>query len=156
MTDSEGGDTRRTRGIRHDALGIAHMVFAATFVLHGLDHVRQGLGRLNATVFWGGNLQGVAAITSLVLTLAWFRKAPLVAAVVGFGSAVIAASSHVLPHWSAASDPYWDLSLDAWSWAAMLSEIVAGIVLGIVAVGVLRRTETSPLTAMRPKTANAS
>jgi uncharacterized membrane protein YphA (DoxX/SURF4 family) len=151
--------TTARRGIRHDGLAVAHIVFAATFVFHGLDHVRQGLDRLNTTVFWGGNTQGVAAIASLVLTLAWFRKAPLVAAVVGFGSAVIAASSHLLPHWSAASDPYWDLSLDAWSWAAMLSEIVAGIVVGIVALGVLRRTQTRPLTAITastPKTASAS
>src|SRR5437764_15063061 len=71
-------------------------------------------------------------------------RAPAYAAVVGFSGAVGIAASHLAPHWSSLSDPYPDLSVDALSWAVMLVEIAAALVLGIVALRELTRRPQHP------------
>jgi hypothetical protein len=58
---------------------------------------------------------------------------------VGLTGALGVAASHLAPHWSALSDPYPDLSVDALSWAVMLAEIAAALALGIVALRQLAR-----------------
>ncbi len=44
------------------------------------------------------------------------------------------AASHIAPHWSAFSDPYPDLHVDALSWGVMLAEIAAALIVGAVGV----------------------
>jgi hypothetical protein len=104
----------------------------AANLLHTADHLRQGTGRLSSEVFAGGTVLTLAALLTLFLALRGDPRAPLVAAVVGLWTALGVAASHVAPHWSAFSDPYPDLSVDALSWAVMLAEIAAAFVLGVV------------------------
>lgn len=127
---------RKAQGRR---LVVAHLVFLLTMVLHGADHVRQGTGRLTPEVFWGGLFLAALALAPLPLTLRRHPRAPLVAAVVGLWTALAVSASHLAPHWSAFSDPYPDLSLDAYSWAVMLAEIAAALVFGLIGLTELRR-----------------
>ena len=116
---------------------MAAVAFVAANLLHGADHIRQGTGRLTTEVFLGGAAITIAAFATLWVVWRRNPRAPVFAAIVGFYTAAGVAAAHLAPHWSAFSDPYPDLHLDALSWAVMLAEIVAGLVLGVV--GLLRR-----------------
>src|SRR4051812_42769402 len=122
-------------------LTVAAVAFAAANVAHGLDHQRQGTGRLTDEVLFGGAVLTVTALATLWLVLRRHPRAPLVAAVAGWTSAVAVAAAHVAPHWSAFSDPYPDLAVDALSWAVMLAEIVPAALLGLAGVLELRRAQ---------------
>jgi hypothetical protein len=122
-------------------LTVAAVAFAGANVLHGLDHERQGTERLTDEVLWGGAALTIAAFATLWIVLRRHPRAPLVAAVIGWTSAVAVAASHVAPHWSAFSDPYPDLPVDALSWAVMLAEILAAAALGVAGTLALRRAQ---------------
>ena len=127
------------QSLRLDRLALVNVVFLVTLVLHDSDHVRQGLGRLTPEVMTAGLLLVAAAFATLPLTLRQHPRAPLAAAVVGLLTAIAIVAGHLLPHWSAFSDPYPDLSLDTYSWAVMLAELVAAVIFGLVGVDELRR-----------------
>lgn len=127
------------RFTRLDALAIASVAFVAANVLHTLDHLRQGTGGLTTEILVAGTLLSVTAVATLYLVLAGNSRAPLVAAVVGLSGAVGIAASHLAPHWSAFSDPYPDISVDALSWVVMFVELGAALVLAGVALRELRR-----------------
>lgn len=118
-------------------LTAAAAAFVAANLLHTIDHLRQGTDRLTTEVFAGGTVITLAALAVLVLAIRRDSRAPLAAVVVGLWTAVGVAASHIAPHWSAFSDPYPDLSADALSWAVMLAEIAAALVLA--AAGFARR-----------------
>jgi cephalosporin-C deacetylase-like acetyl esterase len=109
----------------------AAALFLAANLLHTLDHVRTGLDRLTPEILGAGTVLTVAAVLALVLALRHDARAPVICAGVGLGGALGVAAAHLAPHWSALSDPYPDLGLDALSWAVMLAEIAAGIVLAV-------------------------
>jgi hypothetical protein len=46
---------------------------------------------------------------------------------------------HLVPRWSAFSDPLLGSGIDALSWAAVLAEIVAALALGVAGTFALRR-----------------
>src|SRR4051812_13325356 len=116
---------------RQRILVVAAAAFVAANVLHTLDHLRQGTGRLTPEVLWGGTVLSVGAVVTLLLVLRGSPRAPLAAAAIGLGSAFGVAASHIAPHWSAFSDPYPDLGVDALSWAVMLGEVATALVLGV-------------------------
>jgi multisubunit Na+/H+ antiporter MnhB subunit len=118
-------------GRRPDWLALASIAFVVANVLHTIDHVRTGTGRLSVAVLAGGSLITVAAVVTLALALRRDPRAPLVAAAVGLGSAVGIAASHLAPHWSTLSDSYLDGSFDAFSWIVVSAEIAAGLALGL-------------------------
>jgi len=125
---------------RIDALGAAGLAFFVANIAHSLDHQRQGTERLTTEVMVGGTIITILAVVTLVLALRRHPQAPLVATVVGLWTALGVTSSHILPHWSAFSDPYPDLNVDAFSWLIVLAEIGAAAVLGLVGLrGLLRR-----------------
>jgi len=95
---------------------MASAVLVSLNALHGLDHVRQGLGRLSGEVVVGGQGLLLLALLPLVLSFRGHRLAPLAAASVGLWTALAVAASHPAPHWSAFSDPYADNDLDVFSW----------------------------------------
>ena len=117
----------------------AHAAFLTTILLHTLDHFRQGLDRLTPEVLWGGTFLAVLAVAPLPLTIRRHPQAPFAAAIVGLWTAVAVSASHLAPHWSAFSDPYPSLSLDAYSWSVMLAEIVTALIFGLLGVTELRR-----------------
>ena len=123
---------------RLDTLSIAAIVFFAANVLHTLDHQRQGTERLTTEVFVGGSVITALAIVTLIWSLRGNPQAPFVAAVTGFWTAIGVTASHVLPHWSAFSDSYPDLNVDALSWVVVLLEIGAAFALGAVGARELR------------------
>jgi hypothetical protein len=122
-----------------DSLATAAVAFVVANLLHTLDHIRQGVGGLNATILAGGSTLTVLAVIVMVMALRGHPRAPALCAVVGVSGAVGIAASHLAPHWSSLSDPYPDLHVDALSWAVMLVEILAALVLGIVALRQLAR-----------------
>ncbi len=122
-----------------NSLAPAAVVFVTANVLHTLDHIRQGLGGLTPEIFVGGTALSVLAVVVMVMALRHHPRAPAYCAGVGLSGAVGVAASHLAPHWSALSDPYPDLSVDALSWAVMLFEIAAALTLGLVALRELRR-----------------
>jgi hypothetical protein len=105
-------------------------------VLHALDHVFQGRGlsALSPEVLGGGILLLVLAVATFPLTLRAHPQATVVAAALGWSIALGVSASHLLPYWSAFSDPYVDLSLGAYSWSVMLAEVIAAAVFGSIAV----------------------
>jgi peptidoglycan biosynthesis protein MviN/MurJ (putative lipid II flippase) len=121
-------------------LAIASIAFVAANLLHTLDHFRQGVGGLSTEILVGGTVLTLLAIVVMVMALRDHPRAPAFAAVVGLSGALGIGASHLAPHWSALSDPYPDISVDALSWAVMLLEIAAAAVLAIVALRGLRRT----------------
>lgn len=115
------------------ALPIAALVFLAANLLHTADHVRQHFEGLNAVVMIGGGLVTAQAVAVVVLARERHRLAPVVAAAVGFTSAVLVAQSHLAPHWSVLSDSYIDdVHVDLLSWAIAIAEVVTALVLGAV------------------------
>jgi hypothetical protein len=112
-------------------LGAAAALFLAANIVHTLDHVRQGIDRLAAEVLAGGTLLTLAAVLALVLALRRDPRAPVVCMGVGVAGTLGVTASHLAPHWSALSDPYPGLGLDVLSWAVMLAEIAAALVLAV-------------------------
>jgi H+/gluconate symporter-like permease len=133
-------------------LAIANLVFVATILFHGADHIRQGTGRLTTEVSLGGAVLAVMAFSTLSFTLTRHPRAPLVAAVVGLWTAVAVSAAHILPHWSAFSDSYTtQVNADGLSWVAMLSEVLAALVFGVLGLRELRREAAAPPGAGVPR-----
>jgi hypothetical protein len=123
--------------IKRDWLPIAAIAFLAANLLHGADHLRQGLAGVDVAVKVGGALLTVAAIE--VFRRRRDARAPVLATVVGFTAAILVAASHVAPHWSMLSDSYVDdVHPDPLSWAVMLLEVAAASLLGVVGALALR------------------
>jgi len=125
--------------LQRSPLAIASIAFVAANLLHTLDHFRQGVRGLTTEILVAGTTLTVLAIVVMVMALRQHPRAPALAAVVGLSGAVGIAASHLAPRWSALSDPYPDISVDALSWAVMLFEIAAAGALAIVALRELRR-----------------
>ena len=112
-----------------------------TVALHGIDHALQerGVGALTVEVRAGGAVNALLAVMAFVLALRDHPRAPQVGAFVGGYMAVGVTAAHFAPHWSALSDPYSDLDLGVVSWAAAVSEVLAGAVLFAAGIAVLRQ-----------------
>ncbi len=107
-----------------------NVVFLAVLLGHTADHlVRQHRNTPGELGVLG--IAGLAgALLSLALALRGHRLAALAATLVGLVSGVGFFLVHVAPHWSAFSDPYPGLGLDAVSWTSMLAGAAAGLALG--------------------------
>src|SRR5207244_3244811 len=118
------------------------VVFMVAVVVHGADHLRRGVDVVTTHVLTAGTIQFLLAIVALVLVFRGHPWAPAVAVVVGFASAIGFTAAHVLPHWSAFSDPFTGSpvapKVTALSWATAVFEIGADIAFGWAGVGALR------------------
>ncbi len=122
-------DTVRPRA----GLTAAAGAFLAANLLHGADHLRQGLAGLDLTGQVGGAAVTLAALSVLVLAGRGSPVAAPTACVIGFAAAALVTAVHVLPHWSTMSISYVDdVVVDALSWAVVLLEVAAAFVLGCV------------------------
>ena len=119
-------------------LSLAAAAFLLANLLHGIDHQRQGIERLTTEVKVGGVVLTLLAVYALVLVRRRSGSAPLVATLVGFYAAIGVAAAHIAPHWSALSDSYPDLGVDAIAWAVMLLEVATALALGVVGLATLR------------------
>jgi hypothetical protein len=125
------------------ALGRAALVLVAADVAHALDHTRQGRG-LAAEVYTAGVAGWVALGALLVLVARGHRLAAPYAAAVGAAVAVGFVAVHVLPHWSAFSDPYPAWDPDALSWALVVVPLLAAVNLVAQAARARSCTRRSP------------
>ncbi len=139
MTETVAEPAHSRKRVWRRALVMATGVLVLVFVIHGVDHVRQGLDRLTPEVTIGGQVLMAAAFTVFVLALRRHRLAPPLAIAVGLGSALAVTASHIAPHWSAFSDSYPDNGLDVLAWASMLAVIAAAGMVALAGVNQLRR-----------------
>jgi len=124
-------------------LGRAALLLVAADVAHGLDHVRQGR-RLTAEVYAAGIAGWVALGLLLVLIARRHRLAAPYAAAVGVSVAAGFLAVHLLPRWSALSDPYPRFDPDAVSWALVALPVAAAVNLVWQATRARSRTRRSP------------
>lgn len=120
-----------SRGSR--ALVVAAGTLLALTVLHDLDHVRQGRSlplALNAIGAFG--TLGAAALLLWTLRRS-DEKVRRAAGAFGVATALGLVIIHVLPHWSAISDPYGEAGVDWLSWISLATFIAGGVVLAMVA-----------------------
>ena len=127
------------RPLVRDPIVVASALLVSLNGLHGLDHLRQGLGRLSSEVLVGGQALLLLALVPLVLGFRRHHLAPLAATTVGLLTAIAVTASHLAPHWSAFSDPYADNNLDLASWGQMLLLIAGAAALGIAGIQTMRR-----------------
>lgn len=107
-------------------------LFALT-VLHDLDHVRQGR-ELPVVLNVIGALGTLGALGLFLWSaLRDDKNLARAAEVFGFTTVLGLVVIHVLPHWSAVSDPYAEAGVDALSWLSLAAFIAGGMGLAVVA-----------------------
>ena len=111
-------------------LALAALAYLILTVIHDLDHVRQGRG-LPLEVKVIGVVAIVSAIAVVVLSLRGHPFAPFAALVVGVGSVVGFVAVHLVPRWSAISDPYAEAGVDALSYGIVFATMAAGTYLAL-------------------------
>jgi len=121
-----------------DSLTVTSIALVAVNALHTADHIRQRFVGLDWEILAGGSALSVPAVATLIVTLRHDRRAPLVAAATGLLVVGGVLASHVAPHWSALSDPYPAIHADLLSWAVMLAEVAAGLLLAVAGISALR------------------
>ncbi len=137
-------------------LWVAAIVFAVGSTIHIGDHLRRGQGSVTDVLFAMGNLALVLQVITITLVLTHHRLAPVVAVAAGFPLAVGFAAAHWLPHWSAMSDPVWQIHSATWfSYLASTAEIVGALAVGICGLAVVRDRglesfATRPVSPARP------
>ena len=131
----------------HDRLlRYAAVIYAVGLVAHTADHIRRGTDVITPEVFWAGTVSTAAGVVTLALVFSGHRLAPMAAALVGLPIAVGVAAVHLLPHWSALSDPFTGVpapGITAVSWTVVLIEIAGAALLGVVGVATLGRQRAS-------------
>jgi hypothetical protein len=124
---------------RDQLLVAAGVLFAVGSAVHLVDHLRRGQGSVTDELFWAGNLALIAQVAVVTLILTRHRVAPLAAASAGFPLALGFFAAHWLPHWSALSDPVWQI--DSWTWFSYLAstlEIVGALAVGVAGLAIVR------------------
>ncbi len=112
----------------------AAIAFAIGFSLHALDHARRGLATAPTRVIVIGTIQGIVAVIAVWMVLRGRDRASTAAMLVGFGSALLFTSGHLLP---ISPDSYVSGARQGvtwFSWLTAFSEIGTGLVLGIAAL----------------------
>ncbi len=118
-------------------LRIATAYFAFGMVIHTIDHLTRDTWSSNRALFWVGSGATVPAVGVMALVFARHRFAALVAAVAGPALAIGYIAAHLLPRWSALSEPYPGSGVGAFSWTAALMEISGAFAVGMTGVVVL-------------------
>jgi len=116
----------------------AALFFLFGFVVHNVDHARRTLDAVTDQVIWGGTLVGMVTAVTITLLVTRHRLGPLVAAGAGFYIAFGVAASHLLPQWSALSDPLPGGDVDAFTWVAVLLEVAGALALGVAGLVAMR------------------
>ncbi len=124
--------------IETDALLTAAVLFVGANLLHTADHFRQGTSRLTTEVLAGGTFLTLAAFAVLWLASTGDPRTAVAATWIGFTGAIGVTAAHLLPHWSALSDSYPDIGVDAASWTIVLLEIAAAAWLGMTGLRALK------------------
>ena len=124
-------------------LGRAALLLVAADVAHALDHARHGRD-LAGEVYAAGVAGWVALAALVVLVARRHRLAAPYAAAAGAAFAGGLLAVHVVPRWSAFSDPYSAWDADALSWALVVLPLLAAVNLVAQAARARSRTRRSP------------
>jgi len=127
---------------RDRLLRSAAIIYAAGLAIHSADHIRRGPDVLTSGVKVAGAVTTILGVVAVILVLNRHRRAPLVAALVGFQAALGIGWVHLLPHATSFRDTFpgaRGTGVTAFSWVAVIVEIVGALLLGIAAVEVLLR-----------------
>ncbi len=136
-------------------LKLATVAFTAALGVHGADHLRRGVEVVQPAVFIGGALQAAVAVVVLGLVLREHPSSAAWAMGLGFGSVIVFAQAHVLPHWGPLSDSFLSAPrVTPFSWVTAVLEMGMGLVLGLVAMRT-RRGRDRRTYAGGPATAEA-
>jgi hypothetical protein len=122
----------------------AGWAFVAGFMIHNADHMRRGVDAVTDAVLWGGTLVAIIAAVTLTLILTDHHTAPMAAAASGLSIAIGVSASHLLPHWSALSDPLPGGRVDAFTWFAVLAEVAGALCLGVAGLRAYLATSPQP------------
>ena len=130
-----------------DPIVLASRGFLGGNLLHGGDHLRQGLEGVGMVILVGGAVVTAAALTMVVIAVSRAPWAATAAILVGAGSGLLVSASHLAPHWSVLSYSYVDdVRVDFVSWAVVIAEIAAALVLGYIG---LQRARSRPRSNVR-------
>lgn len=116
----------------------AAAAFAVGFGIHALDHLRRGMSASPPFIMAVGQIQGAVVAAAVLMALTYRSRAPLVAVVVGFGSAAGFTYAHLLPTFlpgyqdSFISAPH--INVTWFSWLSALTEIGTGLMFGFAGV----------------------
>lgn len=120
----------------------AAVAFAIGFAIHGMDHLRRGMSASPPAIMVGGTVQGVFVVAAVAMVLRRHPQAPRLAAVVGFGSALLFSYAHLMPtFWPAFQDSFISaphINVTWFSWFSAVAEIATGIVVGVAGVRAAR------------------
>ena len=120
-------------------LVLASWALLAAFVLHDLDHLRQGRS-VEAPVAGLGILGDLAAVTLVVLAMRGSRFAPPGAVFLGFATVLGFVLVHAVPDWGPLSDGYPDRPVDGLSWSLVFVPMGVALWLGLTGASALRAT----------------
>ena len=116
----------------------ASWVFAVTWLVHTVDHVRRGVDATSDAVVWAGSSVAMLAAIALTLVAVGHDRAPMAVAVVFPSIAIGVSATHLLPAWGALSDPVLvESTTDVWSIVAVSGEIIGALLLGFAGVRLL-------------------
>lgn len=117
----------------------ANAALLVVLVLHSLDHVvNQPPRELAPEVTVTGFVGLAASIATIILVLRWSPSAIPASIAVGFGNIVGFAGVHLVPRWSAFSDPYSTFEPNALTWLLVAAPMAAALYLGLEALRALR------------------
>jgi hypothetical protein len=132
-------DTSSSANLDH-RLRRAGLVFAVGSAVHVADHLRRGQGSISDTLYALGNTALVVQVVTITLIATRHRLAPMVAAAAGPSLAIGFFAAHWLPHWSAISDPVWEITSIRWlSVVASVVEIAGAVMVGAAGISIVLR-----------------
>lgn len=111
-------------------LRMTAIAYALAIAVHFADHIRRGLDASPGVVIALGGVAALFQVTAIVAALTGRAVAPLLAFAVGLPDAVGVFAVHLLPRWSALSDPFPGsdaVHVTALSWASGVAEIATGL-----------------------------
>lgn len=116
-------------------LRVTGVLLLAALLLHSTDHVVRGLDVVTGVVLGAGTGQFLFAAVAVAMVFARHPAAPALAMLVGFVGALGFSAAHLLPQWSALSDPYVGAvpapGVSAFSWVTAVVEIAADLAFGV-------------------------
>jgi hypothetical protein len=115
------------------------VVYLAGLLPHTADHVRRGAEVVTTEVRVGGLLTTLAGIVAVALIFRRHRRAPAVAALVGLSVAVLVTRTHLLPAGADAFPGSTGVGVTAFSWVAVLIEMVGLLSMGLFGLLALRQ-----------------
>jgi hypothetical protein len=127
-----------TSGQGWERLVRAGWLFAAGSAIHTADHLRRGQGSVTEELYRLGNVALVLQVVVIMLVVTRHRLAPVAAVAIGLPLGIGFMAAHWLPHWSALSDPVWQIpTVRSLSYVASAFEILGAFAVALAGLAVL-------------------